>query len=358
MPRVVRSRSRPGTRQVSRWLTGLFLLLGIVGLVVGIGVGVRWLRAGVLTWESALAGLALFVGTVCVGLGVARLGRGLSVWARGFVRGLATSLLAVVIWTLTPAVIATVVPPTNRTATPAEYGLDARDVRFATSEGVELAGWYVPSTDEATIILRHGSGSTASAVLPQARVLVSNGYGVLITDARGHGQSGGRAMDFGWNGDSDIEAALTFLLTQPEVDPGRIVVMGMSMGGEEAIGAASADRRVAAVVAEGATARTDEDKRWFSDAYGWRGWVQLRLEWVQYAVTDMLTDSEKPGALAWSVAEADPTPILLITAGNAPDEAKAARYLRDSGETCRCGMFQAPITSRGSTWIRIDGSRP
>lgn len=46
----------------------------------------------------------------------------------------------------------------------------------------------------------------------------------------------------------------------------------------------------------------------------------------------MLTESEKPGPLAWSVAEADPTPILLITAGNAPDEAKAARYLRDSGE--------------------------
>jgi pimeloyl-ACP methyl ester carboxylesterase len=177
-------------------------------------------------------------------------------------------------------------------------------------------------------VLRHGAGSTASAVLPQARVLVDNGYGVLLTDARGHGSSSGTGMDFGWHGDADIAAALDFLTTQPEVDPDRIVVVGLSMGGEEAIGAAAADGRIAAVVAEGASARTEADKAWLADVYGGRGWVQVRLEWVQYTLTDLLTAASKPVSLADAAAVASPKPILMITAGNVSDEAFAARHVQ------------------------------
>jgi hypothetical protein len=61
------------------------------------------------------------------------------------------------------------------------------------------------------------------------------------------------------------------------------------MGGEEAIGAAAGDSRIAAVIAEGALARTDADKAWLSEMYGIRGGLQLALEWVQYSVADWLT---------------------------------------------------------------------
>jgi uncharacterized protein len=66
-------------------------------------------------------------------------------------------------------------------------------------------------------------------------------------------------MDFGWHGELDIAGAVTFLAQQRDVDPGRIAVVGMSMGGEEATGAVGTDQRIAAVVAEGATARTSAD---------------------------------------------------------------------------------------------------
>ena len=124
---------------------------------------------------------------------------------------------------------------------------------------MDLAGWYVPSSNGAAVVLRHGSGSTRTDVLDQAAAIARGGYGVLLTDARGHGESGGRAMDFGWFGDADTTAAVTFLTEQPDVDADRIGVVGMSMGGEEAIGAAAADPRISAVVAEGATGRTDAD---------------------------------------------------------------------------------------------------
>lgn len=72
------------------------------------------------------------------------------------------------------------------------------------------------------IVLLHGAGSTRSDVLDQAAVLAHYGFGVLMIDARGHGDSGGRAMDFGWHGDADSAAATGYLrLTPRRVAVGR-----------------------------------------------------------------------------------------------------------------------------------------
>jgi predicted alpha/beta hydrolase len=68
-----------------------------------------------------------------------------------------------------------------------------------------------------------------------AAVLARHGYGALLTDTRGHGRSGGHAMDFGWWGGRDIAAAVSFLSRQPSVRAGQIAVLGESMGGEQAL---------------------------------------------------------------------------------------------------------------------------
>ena len=119
-------------------------------------------------------------------------------------------------------------------------------------------------------------------MLDHAVVLARHGYGVLLYDARGMGRSGGRAMDFGWYGDRDVAAAVSFLASRPEVDPTKIGAVGLSMGGEEAVGAAALDQRIRAVVGEGVTNRTDADKGWLTEAHGFRGWLQQRLEWALY----------------------------------------------------------------------------
>jgi len=323
------SRSAPNRAPASSSILALSaLFFGVAGLVVGIGIGLRWLRAGAVGWAMVLGLLALVAGILLVGLGLARIGANLRSWAGVVLRTFLVLLVALVVWTLTPAVIATNVPPITDGTGPSEFDIGARDVRFMAEDGTELFGWYVPPTEGKMAVLRHGAGSTASAVLPQARVLLDNGYGVLLTDARGHGSSAGTGMDFGWYGDADIAAAIDFLTGQPEVDPDRIVVVGFSMGGEEAIGAVAADARIAAVVAEGASARTDADKAWLAGVYGWRGWVQIRLEWVQYTLTDLLTPASKPGSLAESAAAASPRPILMIAAGNVTEESNAAQHVQ------------------------------
>ncbi len=147
-------------------------------------------------------------------------------------------------------------------------------------------------------------------------------------DARGHGQSEGGAMEFGWYGDRDVAAAVTYLQTRSDVDPGRIAAVGMSMGGEEAIGAMATDARIKATVAEGATNRVYADKTWLADEYGIRGGAQLAIEWLTYRLADLLTAASPPMALRRAVQEASPRPILLIAAGNVKDEQLVGESLR------------------------------
>jgi pimeloyl-ACP methyl ester carboxylesterase len=237
-------------------------------------------------------------------------------------------------WTLGQAVAATNAPPTGLDGvTPADLGLEYRDVVFPADDGVLLSGWYVPARNDAAIVLLHGAGSTRSDVLEHAVVLARHGYGVLLYDARGHGLSQGRAMDFGWYGDADVAGAVAYLLEVAGVDPHRIATIGMSMGGEEAIGAAASIPELSAVVAEGATNRVAGDKAWLSDEFGWRGAISEGIETATYWFTNLLTDADPPITLRQAVADAAPTPVLLIAGGDVADEPHAADYIRQGSPT-------------------------
>jgi len=310
------------------WRSMVRVVIGVVAIVVGIGIGVVYLlRAGDVALAAARLA-ALGSGLVLVVSGVAASVRGRRRWSQA--AGVTGAVLAVAVSCLTfvPAVMATNVPrPHLGSVTPASYGLRYRDVGFETADGADIAGWYIPSSNGAAVVLRHGSGSTRSAVLAQAAMISRGGYGVLLTDARGHGQSGGRAMDFGWYGDADTLAAVTFLTEQPDVDVDRIGVVGMSMGGEEAIGAAAADRRIRAVVAEGATGRTTADTDWLSDVYGTRGLVQEGIEWLRFALADGLTSAHKPIGLADAITSTPSTEFFLIAGGAVADERYALAHI-------------------------------
>jgi fermentation-respiration switch protein FrsA (DUF1100 family) len=314
-------RLSPGRRGI------LLVIVGSIIAATGVGLSPHLIKNGV-TFMSAISAVVLVVGITMTVVGV-RSGLG----DRPMLGKLAVSattliVLAAAVSTVAPAVAATSTPSTRVSLTPAALGLDFEPVRLTTTDGVELAAWYLPGTNGAGLVVRHGAGSTRSAVLDRAEVLVGSGYGALLIDARGHGDSGGTAMDFGWYGDLDIAAGTAYLASRADIDPARIGVVGFSMGGEEAIGAAASDPLIRAVVAEGATARQAADKVWLSDTYGWRGSIQESLERVQDRVTDFLTDASPPISLRSATTNATSTPFLLITAGNVPDEDHAAAYMK------------------------------
>jgi pimeloyl-ACP methyl ester carboxylesterase len=342
----VMSRSTRARREAVAFVAGC----GAAALGVGIGLP-HLLKSNV--GPLSLAGLVgLVSGLALLLFGGAGLMRMTRPWGRlvtlpGLVLAVVLTLL-----TLGQAIAATNVPRTPVGATtPEDLGLTFRDVELRTADGVTLSGWYIPSRNHAAIALLHGAGSTRSGVLRHARVLAGHGYGVVLFDARGHGRSGGRAMDFGWHGDQDTSAAVSFLLAQAEVDRSRIAVVGLSMGGEEAIGAGAADPNIAAVVAEGATNRVAGDKAWLPDRFGWRGSLQQGIDWLTYSAVDLLTEAARPIPLREAVRTMAPRPVLLIAGGDVPEESYASRFIQE-GSPATVELWIAPDTGHTAALSR------
>jgi fermentation-respiration switch protein FrsA (DUF1100 family) len=320
---------RPSARSAS----AAAVAAGLLGVSVGVGVGaMHVVKEGEPTVAMAgsiclVAGLTLLVG------GATWLVQSMRSRWRRWLAGAALVVTAfALVFPTWPAFYVTNVPrPSLGSATPADHGLAFREVRFSTPDAVRLSGWYIPSRNRAAVVVLHGASSTRSSVLAQSVVLARRGYGVLLYDARGHGRSQGRAMDFGWYGDDDVSGAVSYLQSQSEVDPRRVAAVGLSMGGEEVIGALGQDPRLRAAVAEGATARTGADLEWLSDAYGARGWLtELWQGCLEYGLTDLLTDASPPTSLHHAAALSSPRRLLLITAGDVSAEQEAAAYIRSA----------------------------
>jgi pimeloyl-ACP methyl ester carboxylesterase len=329
---------------------------GAAGVAVGIGIGVvHVLKAGLSTY-AALALVCLITGLVATARTLLGLVDHRQGWRRLIAVPTAAIALILVYYPITVALIATNTPRVDiGTALPSDYGLTFEEVTFNTLDGIVLSGWFMPGSNGAAVVLLHGGGgaSNRASVLSHARVLVDHGYSVLAFDARGHGRSGGDGMEWGWYGDLDIGGALDFLESRPEVDPGRLAAIGLSMGGEEAITAAASDPRIRAVVAEGATNRVLADDDAVLPSHPGR-WVNIAADWIKYGIADWITGARPPMALTSAVVATAPRPVLLITAGTVTDEGRAAANFQSAapnsvewwdvtGATHTSGLATAPV---------------
>jgi dipeptidyl aminopeptidase/acylaminoacyl peptidase len=139
---------------------------------------------------------------------------------------------------------------------PSEYRADYEAVSFTAEDGIVLKGWFVkpphPRTPSPAIIICHGVGANRSDFTGLAASLSHRGYFVLLFDFRAHGESGGWRTSLGYHEQKDIIAALDFIRTRNEVDPGRIGIYGFSLGGSSAILTAAKTSAFSAVVADSA----------------------------------------------------------------------------------------------------------
>jgi fermentation-respiration switch protein FrsA (DUF1100 family) len=132
-------------------------------------------------------------------------------------------------------------------------------INLKTSDGLQLAGWYLPPRNGATIILQHGYHTNSEEMLPIAEMLERHGYGLLLFDFRAHGRSEGETVTFGLHEVKDTQAALTFLRNQPEVHPDKIGLLGVSMGGAVGILASAKLEGIRAVAVEGVFAKLEDE---------------------------------------------------------------------------------------------------
>jgi fermentation-respiration switch protein FrsA (DUF1100 family) len=133
---------------------------------------------------------------------------------------------------------------------PSQFDLPLEDVRFESRDGVRLAGWYVPGSSGATVVLAHGRGGSRSDMLPHANYLHRAGFSVLLFDFRYRGDSEGSVHTVGAKEPWNLQAAVGYLLTRSDVDHERIGVQGGSLGAVSSILAAAETPAIRGVVAE------------------------------------------------------------------------------------------------------------
>jgi uncharacterized protein len=124
------------------------------------------------------------------------------------------------------------------------------------SEGYKLVGdvYYPddlqPGETRAGIVLCHGYTGVKDLYLPDnARVLNEAGYMVMTFDYKGWGESAGaRSRLAPYSRVADVQAAVTFLGTLPEVDANRLGIYGTSYGGATVVWVGAIDPRVTCIV--------------------------------------------------------------------------------------------------------------
>jgi dienelactone hydrolase len=209
--------------------------------------------------------------------------------------------------------VAYVTTHTARAVVPANHlGVPSEDVSFTTADGLELRGWYVPSRNGAAVIAFPGrSGPQAPA-----RMLARHGYGVLLFDRRGEGESEGEPNLYGWGGDADVKAAIAYLQRRPDVDPARIGGIGLSVGGELMLETAAETDGLAAVISEGAGFRTFSEEKDSAAATGLDGALYRVSAAIRTASVAVFAGRRPPADLEDLVGRIAPRPLMLIAAPN------------------------------------------
>lgn len=326
-------------RRAPDWSLGWgSLLFGFAMVTVGAGVVAE--RAYRRMWPSDLLGVAAGVaGASLVVYGWRHVLRRVErTWvAIGIAVSATLLLIQVLLYPAAWALLATNrgAPPELSSRTPASLGLPYHDVRIPSYDGLRLAAWWIPSRNGSAVIVLTGSGSTRDDVLEHAALSARAGYGVLIPDFRGHGDSPGRSMQLGWGAEHDVSALVTWALRRPSVT-GRIGVHGLSLGAMVAISAAGDDPRIAAIVAEGPTSRTWADARLAPgmSPLTWASW------WMRFSLIGLLAPEEEPEPLLDSLRRSR-APVLMIAG-------------QDDRETGLIEAYAAATPHRVTAWSLPD----
>jgi dienelactone hydrolase len=177
----------------------------------------------------------------------------------------------------------------------------SRDVTIAAADGTSLKATYygAPGPGPAVLLL-HMCNTARRSWEPLGHQLSEAGMHALALDYRGFGESGGARFDtlgaveaaqvVNGTWPRDIDAALTYLLSQPGVDGERIGVAGGSCGVTQAVQVARRHRNVRALVLLAGPTNPD----------GFR--FLLRNPWLPVftsAAADDQYDNDAPDAMRW-----------------------------------------------------------
>jgi uncharacterized protein len=310
---------RPGLRAALAFAFGGLALVN--GMLHVIHVGEHGAAGGDVTGVLAAA-----AGLVLLGLAVAIpwRHRGEGTWKA---RALAVPAIALgLMFILVPIGIGVVSTHKWREPVGDPPSAAYRDVSFEASDGLDIRGWYRPSENGAAVLVVHGGSSDRKGSLHHARMLARHGYGVLVYDARGRGESDGSENNYGWDWAKDIAGALAFLKGRDDVDPDRIGAVGLSTGADALIEVAAERDDVAALVADGAAAGSFEDGQRLNGTS-----IETPSSWLMFQTIRVLS-GDRPGPALEDLMPEIESPVLMISAGTAVERDFNVLYDEAAGD--------------------------
>jgi uncharacterized protein len=300
---VVYGRVRAGLRGA------IALMLGFFGVLAGTEA-VHYTMAVGPSGDDYTGLLSILAGLALIGVGGVTLWRSRRRddrlwWRYGRRLLLVAGVVFLAMAFLFPFSVGYVVTHASRAHVPAaDLGAAYENVAFTTSDGLRLKGWYIPSRNGAAVISFPGRASSQK----RAKMLARHGYGVLLFDRRGEGESEGDPNAFGWQGERDIHAAVAFLQRQPDVDPQRIGGIGLSVGGEMMIEAAAESSALKAIVSEGASSRSVRDE--IANPGG--AWQEVIGNGVATAATAIFSNNLPPATLKSLAPKIAPGSVFFV----------------------------------------------
>jgi uncharacterized protein len=197
--------------------------------------------------------------------------------------------------------------------TPASYGLVYSSVRIPSPEGFTLAAWYIPSHNGGAVVMLHGYGANRLEMMDRAAVLGKQGFGVLLYDLRGHGESGGSMRALGWPDTRDLQAVINFLQLQTGIDRFRIGAFGFSIGGQVVVRTAAEDSRIRAILVDDPAYTRVED---IPPMASWQENFETRVVTpLDLHLISRRTGIEMKTGTVEAIAKLSPRPLFLISSG-------------------------------------------
>lgn len=198
--------------------------------------------------------------------------------------------------------------------TPAFRDLPFEDVNVTTADGLRLYGWFIPAAGPATVMLVHGYKDSRSSMLGVAEILHHHGYQVLVASLRGHDMNDGETVSFGLREMKDLDAFQEYLRARPGVDPGRIGLFGVSMGGTISIEFAAANAGIRALVSDCAFSSVADtvgtSVRFFTGLPEFP-FAPAIVFWTEWELGGNVGDLD---AKKW-IGQISPRPVLLLQGG-------------------------------------------
>ena len=209
--------------------------------------------------------------------------------------------------------------------TPADFGAAYQPMHFQTADGLLLSGWYIPPRNGAVIILLHAYYADRRQTLPVARMLYTQGYGLLMYDQRASGESQGQTRSLGWQDIPDVRAAAGWLAEQP--GNLKIGAYGCSTGGAIALAGSAGTASIQAMAVD-----APSPLQWYENLpqFSLQDPFNLPVMALYYPLVMLHSQSLPPISTTQAVQAAGAKPILFISSGLGEENARVNSYFESA----------------------------